>query len=63
MTHFTTVLLQQIDNNNKITRTKKECEKPTCGAAIFMAMHKDRYACGKCGWTLMYKESAAAGKK
>jgi small subunit ribosomal protein S27Ae len=32
----------------KITRTKKFC--PKCGAGIFMAEHKDRFACGKCGY-------------
>ncbi|MDD3083849.1 MAG: 30S ribosomal protein S27ae [Candidatus ainarchaeum sp.] len=24
---------------------------PKCGAGIFMAAHKDRNACGKCGYT------------
>jgi ubiquitin-small subunit ribosomal protein S27Ae len=32
-----------------IKRQKKFC--PKCGPGIFMADHKDRYACGKCGYS------------
>ena len=28
---------------------KKTC--PKCGAGVFMAEHKNRIACGKCGYT------------
>jgi small subunit ribosomal protein S27Ae len=35
----------------KVTRLKKEC--PTCGPGVFMAMHSNRYYCGKC--TLTYQ--------
>lgn len=27
----------------------KEC--PKCGKGVFMAQHKDRVTCGKCGYT------------
>jgi small subunit ribosomal protein S27Ae len=33
----------------KVTTTKKSC--PRCGPGILMADHKDRAACGKCGYT------------
>ena len=33
-------------NGQKI---KREC--PKCGAGMFMAEHKDRFHCGKCGFT------------
>jgi len=33
----------------KITSTKKYC--PRCGPGVMMAEHKDRTACGKCGYT------------
>jgi len=33
----------------KVTTTKKYC--PRCGPGIMMADHKDRTACGKCGYT------------
>ena len=46
----------KVDENQKITRLRREC--PNCGAATFMAIHYDRYACGRCGYTLVYdKES------
>lgn len=30
---------------------KKNKECPKCGAGIFMAKHKNRETCGKCGYT------------
>jgi ubiquitin-small subunit ribosomal protein S27Ae len=47
---------------DKITRTKRDC--PRCGKGTFMAEHKDRFTCGKCGFTeFTHKESAKKGKK
>jgi len=34
---------------DKASRTKKICSR--CGKGTFMAQHKDRYTCGKCGLT------------
>jgi len=34
---------------NKLIRTTKFCTR--CGEGVFMAKHKDRYSCGKCGYT------------
>jgi small subunit ribosomal protein S27Ae len=34
---------------NKVTTTRKYC--PRCGPGVIMAEHKDRIACGKCGYT------------
>jgi small subunit ribosomal protein S27Ae len=31
-----------------LKRTHKFC--PKCGPGVFMAEHKDRYSCGKCGY-------------
>ncbi|MFA4856158.1 MAG: 30S ribosomal protein S27ae [archaeon] len=39
--------LYEIKGEN-ISRKNKFC--PKCGAGIFMANHKDRMACGKCGY-------------
>ncbi|MCL1811226.1 MAG: 30S ribosomal protein S27ae [Methanomassiliicoccaceae archaeon] len=36
-------------DGNKVERTKPMC--PKCGPGIFMAVHKDRVSCGKCGYT------------
>lgn len=29
---------------------------PRCGAGVFMALHKDRNTCGKCGYTEFSKK-------
>ena len=34
---------------DKIVKLNKEC--PKCGSGVFMANHKDRWACGKCKYT------------
>jgi small subunit ribosomal protein S27Ae len=46
----------KVDENNKITRLRRECTNAQCGAATFMAIHYDRYTCGRCGYTLVYAE-------
>jgi len=32
-----------------LKRKNKSC--PKCGVGVFMASHKDRWTCGKCGYT------------
>jgi small subunit ribosomal protein S27Ae len=34
---------------DKIVRQRKSC--PKCGDGVFLADHKDRASCGKCGYT------------
>jgi len=34
---------------DKIRRVKQSC--PKCGAGVFLAQHRDRVSCGKCGYT------------
>lgn len=36
-------------SRDKLERKGKFC--PKCGPGVFMAEHKDRYSCGKCGYT------------
>ncbi len=36
---------------DKGTRKNKFC--PKCGAGFFLAQHKDRVSCGKCGYAEM----------
>jgi small subunit ribosomal protein S27Ae len=36
-------------DGNKITRNRRHC--PKCGPGVFIAEHKDRFSCGKCGYT------------
>jgi small subunit ribosomal protein S27Ae len=39
--------LYKVDGD-KLERQRKSC--PKCGAGVFMAEHKDRFTCGKCGF-------------
>ena len=36
-------------SGKKVERKNKFC--PKCGAGYFLASHKDRETCGKCGYT------------
>jgi small subunit ribosomal protein S27Ae len=36
-------------SGDKLEQKGRVC--PKCGPAIFMAEHKDRYHCGKCGYS------------
>jgi len=45
----------KVDDNGTITRQRMECPHPDCGAGVFMAAHKDRQYCGKCGLTYVMK--------
>ncbi|ORY84467.1 ribosomal protein S27a-domain-containing protein [Protomyces lactucae-debilis] len=45
----------KVDGEGKIQRLRRECPAPSCGAGVFMATHKDRQYCGKCGLTYMAK--------
>ena len=42
--------LYKIDGD-KIERLRTQC--PECGIGVFMAEHKNRRHCGKCGHTVM----------
>ncbi|MCW7071375.1 MAG: 30S ribosomal protein S27ae [Methanophagales archaeon] len=33
----------------RLRRKRKVC--PRCGTGVFLAEHKDRFSCGKCGYT------------
>eukprot|EP00941_MAST-03F_sp_MAST-3F-sp1_P003794 g3794.t1 len=48
----------RVDGDGKVTRLRKECPAEECGAGVFMAQHKDRHYCGKCGLT--YRVGAQA---
>jgi len=39
---------------NKAARIKPTC--PKCGPGTFMATHKDRVSCGRCGYTEFKKK-------
>ncbi|MBW2983326.1 30S ribosomal protein S27ae [Candidatus Woesearchaeota archaeon] len=35
-------------SGDSLKRKNKSC--PKCGAGVFLAKHKDRWTCGKCGY-------------
>ena len=35
-------------SGESVKRKNRYC--PKCGPGVFMATHKDRYSCGKCGY-------------
>ncbi len=41
--------------DGKVKRKNKIC--PKCGPGVFMAKHKDRWTCGRCGYTEMIKNN------
>jgi small subunit ribosomal protein S27Ae len=43
----------QVDDEGKVTRSRKDCPHETCGAGVRMAVHKDRLHCGKCSLTFL----------
>merc|ERR1712157_458888 len=46
----------KVDGNNKVTRLRRECPNEICGPGVFMAMHFNRYYCGKCHLTYLIKK-------
>jgi small subunit ribosomal protein S27Ae len=41
-------------SDDKVTRKRRFC--PKCGDGVFLAEHKDRSSCGKCGYTEFKKK-------
>jgi len=37
------------EEGDKIVSLRTSC--PKCGPGVFLAEHKDRFSCGKCGYT------------
>jgi ubiquitin-small subunit ribosomal protein S27Ae len=51
----------KVEGEGKIARMKKDC--PRCGRGVFMAEHKDRYSCGKCGFTEFHRSTTKVGSR
>mmetsp|Transcript_92111 Transcript_92111/g.265786 ORF Transcript_92111/g.265786 Transcript_92111/m.265786 type:complete len:156 (-) Transcript_92111:60-527(-) len=49
----------KVDSNDKVTRLRRECPHELCGPGVFMAMHFNRYYCGKCHLTYLIKKGDA----
>merc|ERR1712003_446914 len=52
-----TLKLYKVDDVGKLERKRKECPAAICGPGVFMANHKDRQYCGKCGLTIKFNEN------
>ncbi|TPX37617.1 hypothetical protein SmJEL517_g00755 [Synchytrium microbalum] len=48
------------DGSLKVTRLRRECPQDTCGAGVFMAFHKNRQYCGRCGLTYTFTKDQVA---
>mmetsp|Transcript_37148 Transcript_37148/g.74976 ORF Transcript_37148/g.74976 Transcript_37148/m.74976 type:complete len:157 (+) Transcript_37148:74-544(+) len=46
----------KVDSNDKVSRLRRECPHELCGPGVFMAMHFNRYYCGKCHLTYLIKK-------
>merc|ERR1712146_242759 len=46
----------KVDDDEKLTRMRRECPHEDCGVGIFMAQLFDRQYCGKCHLTYMFKK-------
>jgi small subunit ribosomal protein S27Ae len=40
--------------DGKLNRTRRTC--PKCGPSVFLAKHKNRVSCGKCGYAEFEKK-------
>ena len=43
-----------VKKGDAVTAKKPVC--PKCGPGVFLAQHKDRLSCGKCGYTEFLKD-------
>lgn len=43
-------------SGDKVERKGKTCDR--CGDGVFMAHHKNRWTCGKCGMTIFKKKES-----
>jgi small subunit ribosomal protein S27Ae len=48
-------------SDGKLIRKKKTC--PKCGDGVFLAEHKNRSSCGKCGYTEFKKKEEPKPKE
>ena len=47
----------KIDSStDKVARLRRECPHEICGPGVFMAVHQNRYYCGKCHLTYLIKK-------
>ena len=45
-----------VGEDGKLERKAEFCPQPSCVPGIFLAVHKNRISCGRCGYTKMNDE-------
>ena len=53
VTKLAVLKFYSIDDDGKVTRSRKDCPSETCGPGVRMAQHKNRLTCGKCSLTYL----------
>ena len=53
VTKLAVLKFYSIDDDGKVTRSRKDCPNETCGPGVRMAQHKNRLTCGKCSLTYL----------
>ena len=48
----------QVTDEGKVKRLRKSCPTPECGEGVRMAIHYDRFYCGKCHLTYNFQDGA-----
>jgi len=51
-----TLKFYKVDGQNKVQRLRKVCPSELCGDGVFMAAHRNRHYCGRCGVTYQQDE-------
>eukprot|EP01108_Squamamoeba_japonica_P009996 TRINITY_DN95_c0_g1_i4.p2 TRINITY_DN95_c0_g1~~TRINITY_DN95_c0_g1_i4.p2 ORF type:complete len:155 (-),score=62.09 TRINITY_DN95_c0_g1_i4:50-514(-) len=46
----------KVEDGGKVTRLRRECPAPECGAGIFMGNHENRQYCGSCRLTFVFEK-------
>ena len=56
-----TLKFYKIEGSGKVEKNKIECDN--CGTGTFMAEHKNRFHCGKCGRAFTKQQGTKEGAK
>lgn len=46
----------RVDDDGKVQRLRKSCPNEECGVGVRMAVHRDRFYCGRCSRTYVVTE-------
>ena len=55
-----TLKFYKVDDGGKVKRLRKDCPSAMCGAGVRLAVHHDRYYCGRCYVTYKFNQGEVA---